>query len=167
LVDVYKHAEGNRAIEESATDKWAPLTRDQALAARDFSSAGETFIDHKGEAHEVLYSILTPLGYQTFVSGRTLRHLQKHSITARHQNDLPHMLNNPDLIVPNYELPTVHLYYKIIDENLFVAAVHQKENFRFVATMHKTPTIKGLIEKFISQKDFLYTRGGFKWKRWK
>jgi hypothetical protein len=44
-------------MEASEAGKWKPLTREQALAARGFSRAGETFIDLKGELHETLYSI--------------------------------------------------------------------------------------------------------------
>jgi hypothetical protein len=137
------------------------------LAAKDFSRAGETFIGYQGEVHEVLYSILTPLGYKAFITAQTLRHLKKHSITVRHQNDLPHVLNNPDLILPSHEIPATHLYYKVIEAVLFVVAVHQKDKVRFVATMHKVRRMKGLRTKTIFPKDFLYVRGGFKWKRWK
>jgi len=137
------------------------------LAARDFSSAGETFIDYKGQLNEIVYSILTPLGYQTHVSAEALEHLAKHSVAARHQTDIPHILTNPDLIVPSYEFPTVHLYYKVARKILLVVAIHQKSDIRFVVTMHDTPTIKGLKEKKIFQTDFLYIRGGFQWKKWK
>ena len=63
--------------------------------------------------------------------------------------------------MPSYEFPTVHLYYKVAGRILLVVAVHQKDNVRFIATMHDTLTIKGLKEKKISQTDFLYIRGGF------
>ncbi|MCI0692176.1 hypothetical protein L0337_09260 [candidate division KSB1 bacterium] len=137
------------------------------MAARDFSRAGQTFIDHKGRLHEILYSLLTPLGYQAHVSVQTIRHIEKHWIAAQYQNELPHLLNNPDLIVPNFEIPTAHLYYKAVQKTGLVAAVHEKEGNRYVATMHKAPTIKGLKEKKIFRTDFLYVRGGFKWKKWK
>jgi hypothetical protein len=35
-------------------EKWQPLNREQALAARDFSRAGQTFVDYKGQLNEVL-----------------------------------------------------------------------------------------------------------------
>jgi hypothetical protein len=137
------------------------------LAARDFSRASETFLDYKGQLHEILYAILTPLGYQAYVSAQALRHSGKHPIAARYQAELPHLLNNPDLIVPNYEIPTGHVYYKTIGNIFLVVAVHKKEDIHYVATMHEAPTIKGLKEKMISQADFLYLRGGFKWKKWR
>jgi hypothetical protein len=52
--------------------KWIPLNREQALAGRDFSRAGEVFIDHNGQVNEILYSILTPLDYQVYVSTQKL-----------------------------------------------------------------------------------------------
>jgi hypothetical protein len=163
-----KHAtEEAWVIGSSETKKWRPLTREQALAARDFSKAGETFIDYKGQVNEILYSILTPLGYQACVSVQALQHMEKHSIIVRYKTNIPHLLNNPDLIVPSYEFSIVHLYYKVVEKILFVVAVHYKDDIRFVATMHKAPTIKGLREKKISPADFLYIRGGFKWKKWK
>jgi len=137
------------------------------LAARDFSRAGDTFIDYKGQLNEILYLILTPLGYQVHVSAQALQHMEKHLIAERHKTNILHLLNNPDLIVPSYEFPTVHLYYKVVEKILLVVAVHQKDDIRFVATMHKAPTIKGLSERKISHSDFLYIRGGFKWKKWK
>jgi hypothetical protein len=155
--------------EEDAIEanEWKPLNREQALVARDFSRGGETFFDHKGLRHEILYSIRTPLGYQAHVSTQALMHVEKHATAARYKADLPHLLNNPDLIVPSYEFPNVHLYYKAIEKILLAIAVHQKDDFRFVATMHKTFAIKGIKEKMTSQHDFLYIRGGFKWKKWK
>jgi hypothetical protein len=44
------------------------------LAARDFSRAGETFIDHNSQVNEILYATLTPLGYQAYVSVHALQH---------------------------------------------------------------------------------------------
>jgi len=159
----------NLEPEEDAIEanEWKPLNREQALAARDFSRAGEVFFDHKGQLHEILYSMLTPLGYQACVSTQALRHSGKHRIAAQYQIDISHILNNPDLIVTNYQIPTAHLYYKVVAKILLVVAVHQKEDIRWVATMHETPTIKGLIENKISPADFLYLRGGFKWKKWR
>jgi len=60
-------------LEEEAIESnyWKPLNREPALAARDFSRAGETFIDYKGQVNEILYSILTPLG-EDFSSGFSL-----------------------------------------------------------------------------------------------
>jgi len=147
--------------------QWQPLNREQALAARDFSRAGETFIDHKGQVHEILYATLTPLGYQVYVSPQAIHHLSQHAIAARHQMEIPHLLNNPDLIAPNFEFRETHLYYKVITTVLLVVAVHHKAGVRFVATVHKAHKIKGLHEKLLSPNDFLYIRGGFKWKKWK
>jgi hypothetical protein len=41
----------NFELEEEAIEAnyWKPLDREQALAARDFLRAGETFFDHKGQ----------------------------------------------------------------------------------------------------------------------
>jgi len=138
------------------------------LAARDFSKAGETFIDYKGEAHEILYSILTPLGYHAHVSIQALEHIEKHPIAARHKSVLVHILNNPDLITPNPDDPNRQIFYKSLNGKVLLAAtVHVKNEMRFVATMYETTYIKGLNQNRLSQTDFLYLRGGFKWKRWK
>jgi hypothetical protein len=59
------------------------------LATRDFSRAGETFIDHQGQLNEILYSILTSLDYHAYVSVGRLRHIEKHPIASRHKDDLP------------------------------------------------------------------------------
>jgi len=138
------------------------------LAARDFSRAGETFIDYKGEVNEILYSILTPLGYKAYVSAQRLEHVEKHPFAAKHQNDIPYILNNPDLVTLNYEDPATHIFYKAFYEKFLLAVpVQLKDDLRFVATMYKTNYIKGLKEKLISTSEFLYSRGGFKWKKWK
>jgi hypothetical protein len=50
------------------------------LAARDFSRAGETFIDHNNQINEILYSILTPLHYSVHVSAQRLQHMEKMEI---------------------------------------------------------------------------------------
>jgi len=149
-------------------ERWQPLNREQALAARDFSRAGEIFIDHQGQANEILYSILTPLGYRVFVSAQKLRHIEKHSIASKHKTDISHTLNNPDLVTINHEEPDTHIYYKFFHGKLFlVIPVQAKSDLRFVATMYNTDYIKGLKQNLISPEDFLYVRGGFKWKKWK
>lgn len=70
-------------------EQWKPLNREQALAARDFSRARETFIDHKGLLHEISYSILTPLGDQVFVSKQALQHVDKHPLASKHKSAIP------------------------------------------------------------------------------
>jgi len=79
--------------EEEAVEsnQWKPLNREPALAARDFSRAGEMFFDHKGQLHEILYSMPTPLGYQACVSTQALRHSGKHRIAAQYQTDISHI----------------------------------------------------------------------------
>ncbi|MDZ7344380.1 MAG: hypothetical protein ONA90_07680 [candidate division KSB1 bacterium] len=145
-----------------------PLNREQALAARDFSRAGQTFIDYHGQVNEILYSILTPLGYQAYVSVQKLRHIEKHPVAAKHKSDIPHILNNPDLITPNPEDLKRHIFYKVFyGKILFAIAVHIKDEIRYMTTMYETPNIKGLKQKLISPSQFLYLRDGFKWKRWK
>ncbi|MCI0693562.1 hypothetical protein L0337_16335 [candidate division KSB1 bacterium] len=148
--------------------KWQPLNRENALAARDFSRAGEIFIDHQGQLNEILYTILTPLGYQVCVSIQKLEHMEKHSIASRHKSDVPYILNNPDLVTPNFEEWDTHIFYKSFYGKLLLAVpVHLKDGLRFVATMYKTDYIKGLKQNLILAKDFLYLRGGFKWKKWR
>jgi hypothetical protein len=155
-------------IEQSGTGKWLPLNREQALAARNFSRAGETFIDYKGQLNEILYSILTPLDYQVHVSTRALQHIEKHPIASRHKNDLSHILNNPDLVTPNPNNPKSHIFYKSIYGKLLLAAVvHEKDDLRFVSTMYETLYIKGLKQNQFSSSEFLYLRGGFKWRKWR
>jgi hypothetical protein len=148
--------------------KWTPLNREQALAARDFSRAGETFVDLKGELHEALYSILTPLGYQAYVSVQALKHIEKHHIASRYKSEIPHILNNPDLITPNPGEPETHVFYKSLWGKLLLAMpVQIKNEVRFVATMYTAPYIKGFRQNRLLTTDFLYLRGGFKWKKWK
>lgn len=149
-------------------DRWRPLNREQALAARDFSRAGETFIAYDGQINEILYSSLTPLGYKASVSKQRLQHIEKHPVAAKHKIDLPHILTNPDLITPNYDELDTHIFYKVFPGRLLLAMpVNLKDEIRYVATMHKADYIKGLKQNRISASDFLYLRGGFKWKKWK
>jgi len=115
-----------------------------------------------------LYSILTPLGYQAYVSIQKLQHIEKHPVAAKHKNDAPYILSNPDLITPNYEDLDTHIFYKAFPGKLLLAMpVNVKDEIRYVATMHKADYIKGLNQNCISASDFLYLRGGFKWKKWK
>jgi len=138
------------------------------LAARDFSRAGETFIDYNGQVNEILYSVLTPLDYQVHVSVQKLEHIEKHTIATKHKNDISYILNNPDLITPNPEDPQRHIFYKVLHGKVLLAvAVHIKGEIRYMATMYETPYIKGLKQKLLSPSQFFYLRGGFKWKRWK
>jgi hypothetical protein len=68
----------------------------------------------------------------------------------------------------NYEDPTTHIFYKAFYGKLLLAIpVQLKDELRFIATMYKTSYIKGLNENLISTREFLYLRGGFKWKKWK
>jgi len=150
------------------TEKWRPLTREQALAARDFSRAGETFIDYKGQLNEILYSVLTPLGYQVYVSAQKLRHIDKHPIASKHKNDIPYILNNPDLVTLNPDNPQTHIFYKsFYGKWLLAIAVQIKDETRFVATMYKAPCLKGFKQNQLLTKEFLYLRGDFTWKKWK
>jgi len=149
-------------------EKWQPLNRERALAARDFSRAGETFIAYDGQLNEILYSILTPLVYKAHVSIQRLQHIEKHRVAAKYKNDIPYILSNPDLITPNYEDWDTHIFYKSFPGKLLLAIpVNVKNEFRYVATMYKADYIKGLKQNQLSESDFLYLRGGFKWKKWK
>ena len=51
-----------------------------------------------------MYSILTPLGYHAHVSLQKLEHIEKHPLAVKHKNDIPYILNNPDLVTPNMEI---------------------------------------------------------------
>jgi len=138
------------------------------LAARDFSRAGKTFIDYNGQLNEILYSILTPLGYQAHVSIQKLQHIERHPIASRHKEAIAHILNNPDLVTPDPEQPEVHIFYKsFYGKFLLAIPMHEKGDLRFAATMHETDYIKGLKQNRLSPNEFLYLRGGFKWKKWK
>jgi hypothetical protein len=138
------------------------------LAARDFSRAGETFIDYKGQLNEIIYAILTPLGYHVYVSAEAIRHIEKHQIASKHKDKIAYILNNPDLVTPNHEEPDTHIFYKSLSGSLLLAApVHLMNEFRFLATMYEIPYIKGVAQGLISANDFFYVRGGFRWKRWK
>jgi hypothetical protein len=157
-------SEEGRAIEYS---KWQPLNREQTLAARDFSRAGETFIDHNNQVNEILYATLTPLGYQAYISVYALEHIEKHPIASKHKNEISYILSNPDLVTPNPDNLTTHIFYKSYGKILLAVAVQVKNEVRFVATMYDTEYIKGLKQKRLLSKEFLYLRGGFKWKKWR
>jgi hypothetical protein len=148
--------------------KWQPLNRAQALAARDFSRAGQTFIDHKDKVNEILYSIITPLSYEAFVSAQKLRHAGMHPFASKHLKDISYILNNPDLVTPNPDNHQTHIFYKVYNGNTLAAViVHVREGIRFMATMYTMLRIKGLKERRLLASEFLYLRGGFKWKKWK
>jgi hypothetical protein len=137
------------------------------LTARDFSRAGETFIDYDNRVNEILHSIATPLGYKAYLSVQTLEHIEKHPVASKLKNDISYILNNPDLVTPNPDNPKTHIFYKSHGKMLLAIAVHLKNEMRFVATMYDTLRIKGLKQNRLLATDFLYLRGGFKWKKWK
>jgi hypothetical protein len=137
------------------------------LAARDFSCAGETFIDHNNQVNEILYAILTPLGYKAYVSVYALQHIEKHPIASKHKNEIAYILSNPDLVTPNPDNLKTHIFYKSYGKILLAVAVQMRNEARFVATMYEAPNVKGLKQKRILTSEFLYLRGGFKWKKWK
>jgi len=137
------------------------------LAARDFLRAGEKFIDYNDQVNEILYAILTPLGYQAHVSDQALQHIEKHPIASKHKNEISYILNNPDLVTPNPDNLKTHIFYKSSGKVLLAIAVHEKNELRFVSTMYDTEYIKGLKQNRILRDEFLYLRGGFKWKKWK
>lgn len=148
-------------------ENWKPLTREQALAACDFTKTGETFIDYSSEVNEILYATLTPLNYQVHVSTQALQHIEKHPIASKHKNEIPYILNNRNLVTLNPDNPKTHIFYKSFGKILLAVAVQVKNELRFVATIYDTEYIKGLKQKRVLRDDFLYLRGGFKWKKWK
>ncbi len=94
--------------------------------------------------------------------------MEKHPVAAKYKNDIPYILNNPDLITPNHEDVDTHIFYKAFSGKLLLAIpVNVKNALRYVATMYKADYIKGLKQNRLSASDFLYLRGGFKWKKWK
>jgi hypothetical protein len=93
--------------------EWHPLSPQAARQAADRSVAGSSFSDYRGQHNTARYRILTPLGYWVYVSEQRLYHINKHSQAAEHSDDLPHLLNNPDLITPNPDESATHLYYKV------------------------------------------------------
>ena len=140
------------------------MTRDDP---RDFSERGRRFTDYRGQVNYVLYSVLSPLGYKVYVSRERLAYINKHPFAAARKDDIPRILSTPDLIAPNPDLPSVHLYYKAYDHALLLLAVHEKEEVHFLATAYRVLKIKGLPGGRITPADFLYMRGGFRWKRWR
>jgi len=138
------------------------------LAARDFSRAGEKFIDRNDQVNEILYSILTPLGDKAYVSIQRLQHIEKHPIASKHKNDIVYILNNPDLVTLNFENQNTHIFYKSFYGKLLLAIpVHVQNELNYVATMYDTEYIKGLKQNLLTTSGFLYLRGGFKWKKWR
>ena len=149
--------------------EWQPLSPQAARQVADRSVAGLSIVDYYGLPRTVLYRVLTPLGYWVYVTHQMLAHVRKkhHRTAATMLDNLPHMLNNPDIVVPDYELRTRHLYYKVYRGRLYAVAVPERDGVRYGATMHRTEHIKGLGRGFISARDILYLRGGFRWHRWK
>ena len=146
--------------------EWHPLSPQAAHQAADRSVAGSSFSDYRGQHNTARYRILTPLGYWVYVSEQRLYHINKHSQAAEHSDDLPHLLNNPDLITPNPDESATHLYYKVYRGTLFVVAVHQTPKLRYVATMYSSLRLKGVKRGLLTRDDFLYIRGGFRWRKW-
>jgi hypothetical protein len=149
--------------------EWHPLSPQAAHQAADRSVAGLSIIDYCGRPCTVLYRVLTPLGYWVYVTHQTLAHVRKrhHRTAVTMLDNLPHILNNPDIVVPDYELCTRHLYYKVYRGRLYAVPVPERDEVRYVATMHRTEYIKGLKRGFIAARDILYLRGGFRWHKWK
>jgi hypothetical protein len=137
------------------------------LAARDFSQAGETFVDYKGDVNEIRYSVLTPMNYSVYVSVQKLNHIDIHPVASKYKNEIAYILRNPDLVTPNPDNPKTHIFYKTHEKILLAIAIHVKDEMRFIATMYDTLRIKGVKEKRLIASEFLYLRGGFKWKKWR
>lgn len=109
--------------------------------------------------------MLTPLGYQAYVSEQALKHIEKHPIASKYKSGIAYFLNNPDLVTPNLGEPETHVFYKTFDgAQLLALAVQRKGKIRYVATMYKAAYIKGLKQNRLSSNEFFYLRGGFKWK---
>ncbi len=133
----------------------------------DYSDKGVEFRDFKGQLHSVAYSVVTPLGYRAYVSTQKLRYVRKHRLAAVKVRDFPSILNSPDLIVADYEIPTTHLYYRAYKNRLLVLVVHEKGGLHFLATAHEDRRIKGMRIGQVHRDEFLYIRSGFRWKKWK
>jgi len=135
---------------------------------RDLSEQGQTFLDRSGEENTIIYSVPTPLGYRVYISRQRLQHVRdRHRSAAQRAKDIPHILAHPDIIVPDYDQPDTHLYYKTYGRRLLAIIVHVHLGRRYLATMHWDMNIKGLGRKRIVSSDFLHVRGGFKWKKWR
>ncbi len=135
--------------------------------ARDFSERGREFLDYRGRRNTVEYSVFSPLGYRVYVSRQALHHSRKHSFARQWQERIPSILGAPDVIVPDYDDPGTHLYCKAIGDRLATVVVREAHGRRFVVTFFGDRRIKGLKSGRLTSADFLYLRGGFRWRRWK
>jgi hypothetical protein len=134
----------------------------------DLAEQGQTFLDRGGRENTIIYSVSTPLSYRVYISRQRLQHVRdRHRSAARRIRYIPQLLAHPDIIVPDYDQPDTHLYYKAYDRRLLTVVVHVHLGRRYLATMHWDTNIKGLGRKRIISSDFLYMRGGFKWKKWR
>jgi hypothetical protein len=107
------------------------------------------------------------LGYEVFVSAQKLRHVETPPFASKHLKDISYILNNPDLVTPNPDNRQTHIFYKVFHEKTLAAViVHIKEGIRFMASMYTMLRVKGLKEGRLLASEFLYLRGGFKWKKW-
>lgn len=135
---------------------------------RDLSEQGQTFLDRSGGENTIVYSVLTPLGYRVYISRQRLQHVRdRHHSAAQRIRDIPQILAHPDIIVPDYDRPYTHLYYKAYGQRLLAIVAHVHLGRRYLATMHWDRNVKGLGRKRIVSRDFLYVRGGFNWKKWR
>jgi uncharacterized Rossmann fold enzyme len=135
---------------------------------RDLSEQGWTFLDRSSGENTIVYSVPTPLGYRVYISRQRLQHVRaRHHSTAQRIRAIPQILADPDIIVPDYDQPDTHLYYKAYGQRLLAIVVHVHLGRRYWATMHWDRNIKGLGRKRIVPSDFLYVQGGFKWNKWR
>lgn len=96
-------------------------------------------------ANEILFQVLTPLGFIVRVSGNywTLIVTIKHPVMCRREADVQNTLKEPDEIRQSRNDPTVYLFYKLERPKRWICAVVKRLNGDgFLVTTFPTDAIK-------------------------
>jgi hypothetical protein len=96
-------------------------------------------------ANEILFEVLTPLGFIVRVSGNywTLIVTIKHPVMRGRETDVQNTLKQPDEIRQSRNDPTVHLFYKLERPKRWICAVVKRLNGDgFLITTFPTDAIK-------------------------
>lgn len=139
------------------------LSQENAWAQRSSSDQGTTFLDANGLLHTVRYSVQTVLGYVAFISDRALDHIREaHGIPAKL---IVWIVNNPNIVVPDYSDRSVHLYYRVVQTTYITVVVQGREGIHFIKTAHPANYLKGLASNQLRASDILYVERGFQWRK--
>ena len=99
----------------------------------------------KGDESDLLFDVLTPLGFHVRISRSYWEIIirVKHPVMAGHENEVKSALQNPEEIRRSKADPSVYLFYKIQRKDRWVCAVSKKlNNEGFLVTAYPTDVIK-------------------------